>query len=292
MPFQQEIQQKKNNETKKGGMSWTTKIVLILIGICIFFIVWNFAFGGITSFYQLFFFGVSFVAIIGTGFLVLYFLRIWITPAQFSPKKDYFNRLVNLAIDLKPDNVRDLYFRGDKDKKRVRAGRIVGLLGIPYFIGHLKRHEKDKFDSEKKKIANAGDPVYQYSEALRKNVPVFESVEYGEDGDSFFIYEKGFMFFAKRHYLRCHKSLHGDLNGDVDIYDINPVPYGSLFEYPYKQKQKDPARIMIQNHLEVILATQEHQLDYISQGVDSAVYFNPYFRLIEKSKVEMSEGQT
>ena len=124
---------------------------------------------------------------------------------------------------------------------------------------------------------------------LKRLVPVFEKIHYGEDGDTLIIYEAGFFFFKKRHYLRCHPSLHGDLSGDVDIYDINPVPYGTLFEYPFKQLQKDPARIMIQSQMEIVLATHDHQSDLISQGVDSAVYFNPYFRLLNKQNAEMAQ---
>ena len=292
-PEEKEIQNKKQNQGQGffGGMSITYKIAIILIAVSIFFLIWNFVFGGINSFYQLVFFLVSFVAIVGLLYFVFYAIQIYLAPDQFSPKKDYFNRLVNLAVDWKPDNVRNLYFRGDKDKKRVMGGTIVGLLRIPYLIGELEKYETDLKNSKGEKIADKGSPKYEYSRALQRKVPVFKKIEYGNDGDTLFVYESGWFLFKRRHFLRCHQSLHGDLNGDVDIYDINPVPYGSLFEYPYKQKQKDVVRIMVQNQLEVILATHEHQYDLISQGVDSAVYFNPYFRLMRNSQLEMAEQQ-
>lgn len=288
------ITQEKTKKQKQAGfwgsMSGIQKGLLLLLGVGLFFIIWSFVFGGIQNIYQMIMFVISFCAIAGLFWIILTMVSWYLAPSHFSPKKDYFTRLVNLAIDFKPTNVKDLYFRGDKDKKRVKAGKIVGLLGIPYFIGKSKLYEQDVLNNEGKVKFKKGSPVYEWSELLQKRIPIYDKIEYGNDGDTFFIYESGWLL-KRRHYLRCHKSLHGDLNGDVEIYDINPVPYGSLFEYPFKQKQAQPARIMMQNQLEIIMATHEHQYDLISQGVDSAVYFNPYFRLIEKSKAEMVASQ-
>ena len=297
MENQQEISQEKTKKQPAGlfgSMSATQKVLLIIFGLAIFFLIWTFVFGGITNFYQLIFFLASFLGVGALFYAMIFFIQMYLTPELFSPKKDYFNRLVNLAIDLKPTNVYDLYFRGDKDKKRVKAGKIVGLLGIPYFIGNVKTYGKPKdppdtvYTDEKGNKHKKGEMVYKESKVLKRKIPVFESVVWGDDGDTFFIYESGWFFIKKRHFLRCHRSLHGDLNGDVEIYDYNPIPYGSLYEYPFKQLQAHPERIMIQNQLEIIIATQEHQLDLISQGVDSAVYFNPYFRLLNKQQSEMS----
>lgn len=294
MATEEEVTQqkaKKKSEGFFGSMSSIQKALLIIFALAIFFLVWTFVFGGIQNFYQLVMFGLSFVAIAALFFIILTAIQWYLAPEFFSPKKDYYTRMVNLAIDLKPNNVNNLYFMGDIGKKRIKAGKIIGLLGIPYFIGHLKIHEEDKHDKEGKLIAKKGEPVFEYSMALRKKIPTFDKIEYGFDGDTLFIYEAGWLVFKKRHYLRCHRLLHGDLNGDVDVFDINPIPYGSFFEYPFKQIQKDPARVMIQTQLEVILATHEHQYDLISQGVDSAVYFNPYFRLLQKQNAEMVAPQ-
>jgi len=272
-----------------GSMSGTQKLILIVFALAIFGLVWYLVFGGITNIYQATAFLVSFIAIMGLFYMIAFFVQFYLSPDFFSPKKDYFNRLCSLAIDLKPGNLRDLYFRGDKDKKRVKAGNIVGCLGIPYLIGHIKTYENNVFDESGKKIHSKGEMMYEISKALgNRKIPVFSKIEYGEDGDTFFIYEAGWFLFKKRHFVRCHKALHGDLNGDVEIYDINPVPYGNLFEYPFKQLQRDPAKIMLQSQMEVILATHDHQTDLISQGVDSAVHFNPYFRLLHKQASEMS----
>ncbi len=270
-----------------GSMGGVQKALLIIFALAIFFLVWTFVFGGIQTFYQLIMFGISFVAIAGLFMMILTAISWYLAPDLFSPKKDYFTRLVNLSLDLKPNNVSDLYFMGDKDKRRVKAGKIVGLLGIPYLIGKVKIHEKDVENDEGKTIAKKGEPVFEFSYALNRKIPVYDKIEYALDGDTLFVYEAGWLIFKKRHYLRCHRSLHGDLHGDVVVYDINPVPYGTLYEYPFKQLQREPERIMMQNQLEVILATSEHQLDLISQGVDAAVYFNPAFRLLQKQNSEM-----
>ena len=293
MENQQEIAQEKTKKQPQGlfgNMSATQKVLLIIFGLAIFFLIWTFVFGGITNFYQLIFFLASFIGVGALFYAMIFFIQMYLTPELFSPKKDYFNRLVNLAIDLKPTNVYDLYFRGDRDKKRVKAGKIVGLLGIPYFIGKIATYKEDcEINGSSGTVKHQkGEMIFKDSKVLKRPIPVFEEIAWGQDGDTFFIYESGWFFIKKRHFLRCHRSLHGDLNGDVEIYDYNPIPYGSLYEYPFKQLQKDPERIMIQNQLEIIIATQEHQLDLISQGVDSAVYFNPYFRLLNKQQSEMS----
>jgi len=293
MADQEEMMRKKAQKKDQGwfgSMGTTQKILLLIFGVAIFFIVWTFAFGGIQNFYQLIMFAVSFIAIAALFFVILTAVQWYLAPEYFSPKKDYTTRLVNLALDLKPTNVFDLFFMGDRGKKRVRAGKIIGLLGVPYFLGEIKLHEEDKFNKDNQRIAKKGEPVMEYSFALRKKVPVFDKIHYGYDGDTLFVYEAGWFLFKTRHYLRCHRSLHSDLNGDVEVYDINPIPFGTMFEYPFKQIQKEPARVMIQNQLEVILATHEHQYDLISQGVDSAVYFNPYFRLLQKQNAEMVSG--
>lgn len=287
---EQEIKEKKAQKKDQGlfgQMGGTQKALLLIFGIAIFFIIWSFIFGGITNIYQLIAFMASFLGVGALFYGLLFFIQLYFTPEYFSPKKDYFNRLVNLAIDLKPNNVHSLYFQGSKDKKRVKAGKIVGLLGIPYFVGKVKVYGEDQKDKDGKLIAKKGSIIFKYSFVLKRKIPQFEKIEYGEDGDTLFIYESGWFFFKRRHYLRCHKSLHGDLNGDVEVYDINCVPYGTLFEFPFKQLQSDPARIMLQSQMEVILATHDHQSDLISQGVDSAVYFNPYFRLLNKQNAEV-----
>ncbi len=289
MPDPNEVSKQKAKKGQTGifgSMGGVQKALLIIFALAIFFLIWTVVFGGIQSFYQFIMFGISFVAIAGLFVIILTAISWYLAPDLFSPKKDYFTRLVNLSVDLKPNNVGDLYFMGDKDKRRVKAGKIVGLLGVPYLIGKVKIHKED-LKQDDKLIAKKGEPVFAFSYALNRKIPVYEKIEYEKDGDTLFVYEAGFFLFKRRHYLRCHRSLHGDLHGDVVVYDINPVPYGTLYEYPFKQLQEQPERIMMQNQLEVILATSEHQLDLISQGVDAAVYFNPAFRLLQKQNSEM-----
>lgn len=286
---QEEVQKKKEQEGIFGQMSTLQKVLLIIFGVAIFFVIWTFVFGGISNFYELIFFGASFIGIAVLFWVVLWAVALYMTPSQYSPKKDYFTRVVNLAMDLKPENVQDLYFMGDKSKRRVRAGKIIGILGIPYLIGNIKLHEEDLY-KKGELVAKKGSPVYEYSPVLKRNMPIYQKIEYGNDGDTVIIYESGWLL-KRKHYLRCHRKLHSELNGDVDVFDINPVPYGSLWIYPFKQLQEEPSRLMIQNQLEVILATHEHQYDLISQGVDSAVYFNPYFRLLQKQNAEVVNSE-
>lgn len=266
-------------ESSKGfweTLSLIQKIVLFVLIISFVFIAWTFLFGGVNSIWELAFILILVIVLFIIGWVVIVAAQLVFKPQYYSPKEDYFTKLVNMAHDYCPDNLNDLYFQGSDWKKHVRAGKIIGCIGIPYFLG------KPKVDDE-------GRVKWYFSKLLKKKIQIFEKVTYGKDGDTFFIIEKGGFFglFKKKHYIRCNHSLHSDLNGDVIIFDINPQPFGKFFEYPYKQLQKDPERIMLQSQLEVIIATHEHQGDLISQAADAGTYYNPFFRLMEKQKAEI-----
>ncbi len=265
-----------SSKEKKGffeRMGLFQKVMIAGLFIIFILIIVYFVFGGLASVYDFFFLLIIIVGLFIVGYVVLKAVGILLRPKYFSPKENYFTAIVNLAMDLKPDNVQNLYFEGDKDKRRVKAGRIVGILGIPYLIGTPK-------------IDSNGAPVMIKSKLLDRKIPVFEKIEYSKDGDTLFVYESGFIF-PRKHYLRCNRKLHGDIHGDVAIYDINPVPYGS-WEYPFKQYQKDPSQIMIQTQMEIILATHEHQGDYISQVADSSISWSPYIRAVQQGATEFS----
>ena len=250
-----------------GKISLWQKIVIGILIITFIIIVWSFLFGGINSIFEFVFVIFVSIVLIGIGYVV-------VVAGEIYFKEDYFTRLVNLAVDFRPENLNNLWFEGDVGKKSVSAGRILGCIGIPYLIGTPKRDE-------------SGAPVYVRSKILKQDIPVFAKIESAGDGDTLFVYEKGWFIFKRRHFLRCNRALHSTLNGDVTIYDINPVPYGKYFEYPYKQYQQETGKIMLQSQLEVILATHEHQGDLISQSADAGIYFNPYFKLMDKMKAEV-----
>lgn len=255
-------------------MTGIQKALLIIFALSLFFLIWSFFFGGISSIYDLIFFGGAFIGIGVLFYAILVALKWYLAPSLFSPKQDWFNKTTNIALDFKPDNVNDLYFVGAKDRQKVRAGKITGMGGIPYLIGNP---ETDK----------EGHPIYEYSKVLDKKIPQYKNIYSGTEGDTLFVYESGWFLFKKTHYLRCHRKYHGDLHGDVLVYDINPVPYGNWL-YPFRQWQEEQPRIEMQNMLEIIIATQEHQMDLISQGVDSAVEYNPAFRILRRSQAEMT----
>ena len=265
-------------QQKKGffeKLSLFQKALLFLFVIIIMFVIVGIALGGIGDFYQFFFYLSVFVAVCVGGYIVIKATGLIFTPQYFSPRQDLKTKFLNMAVDYKPDNINNLYFTGDVGKKRVLAGRIVGLLGLPYYSGEVKRNEK-------------GEVVYSTAKDFRgSKIPVYTNIKIKDGGDTLFITKKG-LIFIKTHLIRCNRSYHSTLNGDVEIYDINPVPYGS-FEYPYKQMQETTTQLMIQNQIETILATHEHQHDLISQSVDSAIYFNPVYRYSLKAGAEMPE---
>lgn len=273
----QEVQQpqKDTSPTFWEKLSIWQKVIIGVILLTFIFIAWSFIFGGVNSIFELAFIVLLTVVL----FVILYFITIAgeliFRESYYSPKEDYFTKITNMAMDYCPDNLSRVWFQGSTQKRAVIGGKIIGCLGIPYLIGEPKR------DSD-------GLQVYKKSEFLNMKVPLFHKVSYGQEGDTLLIYEKGWFIFKKKHYLRCNNELHSELHGDVVIYDINPVPYGKFFEYPFKQFQRDPQRIMIQSQLEVILATHEHQGDLISQSADAGIYYNPYFKMVKENNSEIS----
>lgn len=272
---QDQIPQKKaQGKTFWERLGVGQKAIIFLIVVIFVAVAWFLLFGGFRSLYDAIFIIVIALFLSAVGYIVLVAGEIFFRPAYFSPKEDYITRLINLAVSYCPDNLNNLYFRGSIAKKHVYGGKIIGCLGIPYLIGSPLKDEKGKI-------------LFHESEMLNNTkIPIFEKIEYGREGDTFFIYEKGFIF-KKRHYLRCHIDLHSDLNGDVMVDDINPVPYGRLFEYPFKQLQEQAPRIMLQSQLESIIATHEHQGDLVSQATDNGLYYSPYFRGLQIQQSEI-----
>lgn len=290
MPDNQQVQPKP--QEKKGffeKMNLFQKILLFIFALIVLFTVVGILFGGIGDFYQFFFYMTVFVGVVVGAYIIIKAVNIIYAPRFYSPREDLRTKILNMATDYKPDNVTSLYFTGDVGKKRVLAGRITGLLGLPYYTGEVQRYDKDVVDAETRKVLHKkGDVIYTEAKDFSgKRIPRYKDIRFINDGDTLFVVKKG-LIFVKTHLIRCHRDLHSTLNGDVEIYDINPQPYG-FFEYPYKQMQKNVTQIMVQNQIETILATHEHQHDLISQSVDSAIYFNPVYRYTMKAGTEIPE---
>jgi len=277
---QQKVQEVQNPQKDTSPTFWEKlsiwqKVIIGVILLTFIFIAWTFLFGGVNSIFELAFIVLLTIVL----FIILYFITIAgeliFRSSYYSPKEDYFTKLSNMAIDYCPDNLNKVWFQGSTQKRAVVGGKIIGCLGIPYLIGEPILDDK-------------GMQKYTKSEFLDTKVPVFQKINYGNEGDTLIIYQKGWFIFKKKHYLRCNMELHSELHGDVVIYDINPVPYGKFFEYPFKQVQRNPQRIMLQSQLEVILATHEHQGDLISQSADAGIYYNPYFKMVNESNAEIS----
>ena len=276
---------------KKGffeKMSLLQKVLLFLGVIVVLIMSVSLLMGGIKDFYQFFFYLIVLSAVVIGGYVIIKATSIIFAPRYFSPREDLRTKLLNMAQDYKPDNISNLYFRGDLGKRRVLAGKILGVLGLPYYSGKVQRHKANVI-KDNKIIHRKGDVVYSTVKDFQgKPVPLYEDITLGDDGDTLFIIKKGWLFLGKTHFIRVKRDLHSTLIGDVDVYDINPVPYG-FFEYPYKQMQENVSQIMVQNQIETILATHEHQHDLISQSVDSAIYFNPAYRMQMKQNSEIPE---
>lgn len=286
--------QRPQTQEKQGffaQMGLLQKAILVIAIIIVLILSIGVALGGIESFFEFFFYIIIIVGI-GVGLYILIQAAPYLfKPHYYSPRNDLRQKLIQMAADYKPDNVNELFFMGTTWKRRVSGGKIIGLLGLPYLTGEVARYEKDVLDKQGKVKHKKGDVIFteiKDPEDNAKKIPLYKNIQLGEDGDTFFVTRKGWFIFARHHLIRCKKEFHSELHGDVDIYDINPVPYG-FFEYPFKQIQKEIGQIMVQNQIETILATHEHQHDLISQSVDSAIWFNPHMRYLMKQQAEMGD---
>lgn len=167
---------------------------LLFVGILIVLVMSvSILLGGVKDFYQFFFYIIVFSAVIVGGYVVIKATSMIFTPRYFSPREDLRTKLVNMAQDYKPDNVNNLYFIGDVGKKRVKAGKIIGLIGLPYYTGKAKKNAKGEIEYTSVKDFQG------------KPIPKYEDIKLGDDGDTMFII-KGDSFlglFGKTHLIRC-----------------------------------------------------------------------------------------
>lgn len=266
-------------QKKSEGWGKLTLFQKIVIGICVIivlFLIINTWLGGVKSFWEFLF---SIITIIGIGIVAYFFIKgilTYLKPSQFSPKDDYFTRTVNVAKSHKPKNVRNLYFTGNETKQAILAGKIIGCIYLPYYVGEPVKNEN-------------GELKLVYNKMFDKMVPLYKPVNVDEsDGDTLFIYSKSTgLFNEETEYLRCNRKLHTELHGDVFINDFNPVTFGKYFKYPYTQAKTMAAHIMKQSQMEMIIQTYDHQQDLISQSADAGLYANPFFRAKELENAEM-----
>lgn len=288
-------------EKKKDALSslgLMQKVVLAII-IIVFVLIGVFVLlGGIGNMYELILAIIFLFGLLAIGWVILFSGELTFKEKYFSPKEDYFTRTVNLAIDHCPDNIKgcSLYYEGSDWKKSVLGGTIIGCVGLPDYIGEpvmekVVYERKDKLGNVISRDERMQQKYVESPYLGNRKIPAFKDITIGNDGDTLLIYEKGFFLWKRKHYLRCHRSLHTELNGDVVIHDINPTAYGKFWLYPYKQLQAMPSRVQIQSQIEVILATYEYQGDLISQGAEMGLNINPFFRAIRESQTEiMREG--
>ena len=282
-------------QEKKGffaRMGLLQKIMLFIAVLIVLILTVGILLGGIKDFYQFFFYLIVLSIVIIGVYLIIKTVGMVFQPKYYSPREDFKTKIENMAVDYKPDNVNDLYFMATDWKKRIHAGKIIGLLNLPYYTGEVQRYVADVLAKDGDEVLHRkGDVIYTELKDLEgRQIPRYQDVKLTDDGDTLFLVKKGWFIFAKTHLIRANRAFHGVLHGDVDIFDINPVPYG-MFEYPFKQLQKNVSQIMVQNQIETILMTHEHQHDLISQGVDSAIWFNPHMRFIMKQQAEATSDE-
>lgn len=275
-----EPQEKKEEKGFFEKMGIFSKILLIIIVVSIIVLSVVMIIGGAQNVYNVIVFIIVLSMLALAAYILILLVQAQIKSRFFSPTESWRAKLINCAKTYCPDNLNELYFTGDVGKKRVLAGKITGCLGLPYYTGRVKR-DKD---------GNVVYSEFKTQKGKRFRIPKYEKIRVDPtgEGDTFFVVKKGWFIISKEHYIRCNRDLHSTLNGDVEIYDINPQPYGWT-EYPFKQLQDDITRIEKQSQIEVILESHFHQYDLISQTTEAAIWFNPAMKQAMIERKEATE---
>ena len=99
-----------------------------------------------------------FNSVLMVGVAVLLFYLAWLgikslrQEKPFSPTDSLTNKFIRIAEMCKPENVKELYLRGDDMRLFSKLGKVTGLLFIPYLVSVPEMKEVPELDSKGNKI--------------------------------------------------------------------------------------------------------------------------------------------
>lgn len=225
---------------------------------------------------------VSFLnSILMVGVAVFLFYLAWLgikslfQPKPFSPTESLQKKYIRVAELCKPENVKELFLRGDDMRLFSKLGKITGLLFIPYLTSVPELDEKGNeiLIDKKNKFGAIEKDEYGKTLKIQKMKVMTE-----KNGDWLFIIQKG--LFKEKMLIRAHHDLVSTVSEKMWIKDVNVVPIGEYF-YPSKQWQENIKRVTAQHQLETFIETHMHFLDLVSNISEATLSGNPdYLRMM------------
>jgi len=278
------MEQQQQQEKNKGGLGLFPKlIILIAVAVVGFFFLSGFP----TSIGELLF------SVLQIAFAILLFYFAYkgfmnlFTPKPFSPTESFNKKLIRVGEQAKPDNVKNLFLRGEDMRAFSKLGKVSGLLFIPY-LSNIPLRTPEGFIVYEDKKNKFGEIILDKNKKPIKTPKMEIKTEI--DGDWLFIVKKG--FFGEKMLVRCHHNLVSPIAENIWIKDINVVPIGDFY-YPSKMWATDIHRIQRQQQEETAIETHSHFLDLISNITETTLSADPnYLKLLQLNNEVIANRQS
>jgi hypothetical protein len=270
-------------ETKAGGNWVAGALPKFLVIVAVLLIVSVFVFGVKLTIEDLFWATARIVVAVVILFFVAKGIQSLIAKPDFSPTARWKDKLIRVAEQSKPFNVKKLFIRGEDMRVYSYWGKITGLAFVPYLSAGLKKDEKGNYKYVQKKD-RGGNPVFD-----KKNKPVMEyehEILTEKEGEWVFIVQRGLIpLFATKEIIRSHINFVSDIGENVWIKTPNLLNIGDYF-YPCQQWQRDIVRIHQQHQTEALVETYQEFLDLVALVTTMSMKADPIFRKAKEQNVE------
>lgn len=270
-------------EQKAGGDWVKGALPKFLVLVAVLLIVSVFLFGVKLTIEDLFWATARIVIAVLLLFLVFKGIQSLMTKPEFSPTTRWKEKLIRVAEQSKPFNVKKLYIRGEDMRVYSYWGKITGLAFVPYLSAELEKDDKGNYlyvpakDKEGNPVKDKkGKPVMTYKRKILTE----------KEGEWVFIVQRGIIpMFAQKEIIRSHVEFVSDIGEIVWIKTPNLLNVGDYF-YPCQQWQRDIVRIHQQHQTEALVETYQEFLDLIALVTTMSMKADPNFRKMKEQNVE------
>lgn len=270
-------------EQKAGGDWVKGALPKFLVLVAVLLIVSVFLFGVKLTIEDLFWATARIVIAVLLLFLVFKGIQSLMTKPEFSPTTRWKEKLIRVAEQSKPFNVKKLYIRGEDMRVYSYWGKITGLAFVPYLSAEIEKDDKGNYlyvqakDKEGNPVKDKkGKPVMTYKRKILTE----------KEGEWVFIVQRGIIpMFAQKEIIRSHVEFVSDIGEIVWIKTPNLLNVGDYF-YPCQQWQRDIVRIHQQHQTEALVETYQEFLDLIALVTTMSMKADPNFRKMKEQNVE------
>lgn len=270
-------------EQKAGGDWVKGALPKFLVLVAVLLIVSVFLFGVKLTIEDLFWATARIVIAVLLLFLVFKGIQSLMTKPEFSPTTRWKEKLIRVAEQSKPFNVKKLYIRGEDMRVYSYWGKITGLAFVPYLSAEIEKDDKGNYlyvqakDKEGNPVKDKkGKPVMTYKRKILTE----------KEGEWVFIVQRGIIpMFAQKEIIRSHIQFVSDIGEIVWIKTPNLLNIGDYF-YPCQQWQRDIVRIHQQHQTEALVETYQEFLDLIALVTTMSMKADPNFRKMKEQNVE------